>query len=206
MADQTVEALNDISTGSPANIEDTDLFYLFRPGAPDLDFKIDGLDLKAYVGNPLTLGTPVATTSGTSIDITGIPSGTKKITINFKGVSTNGSSNWLVQIGDSGGIEGSGYLSSSHSLSTGVANTTYTAGYGMRFAGAVHVVNGSLTLTLEDAAQDTWCLSGVVSSSSGNSVISSGEKSLTGVLDRIRLTTVGGVNTFDAGELNIAFE
>jgi len=69
MADSTTENLTDISGGSPAYIEDTDLIYVFRPGTPDLDFKADGLDIKTLVAGKQTLWVPAtamtpATTSG----------------------------------------------------------------------------------------------------------------------------------------------
>lgn len=61
-----------------------------------------------YVGG-LTSGTAVATTSGTSIDFTGIPSWAKKITVMFSAVSTNGTSPIQVQIG-AGSVSNSGYV------------------------------------------------------------------------------------------------
>ena len=64
-------------------------------------------------------GTSVASTSGTSIDFTSIPSWVKRITVMFDGVSTNGTSNLQVQIGDSGGIENTGYTAAA----SGVANS-----------------------------------------------------------------------------------
>jgi hypothetical protein len=62
--------------------------------------------IKAYVTssiagisvNAFALASPQATTSGTSIDFTSIPAGTKVIYISFSGVSTNGSSDTIIQI------------------------------------------------------------------------------------------------------------
>ena len=48
----------------------------------------------------LQRGTAVASTSGTSVDFTSIPSWVKRITVMFNGVSTSGTSNPLVQLGD----------------------------------------------------------------------------------------------------------
>jgi len=59
----------------------------------------------------LVSGTAVASTSNTSIDFTSIPAGVRRITVMFDAVSTSGTSNWLIQLGDSGGIENTGYLS-----------------------------------------------------------------------------------------------
>ena len=73
----------------------------------------------------INIKTPATTTSGTAIDITSIPSGTKYIVLSLYGVSTSGTSNLIVQIGDSGGIETSGYTTAVCAYNgTGLANKT----------------------------------------------------------------------------------
>lgn len=147
-----------------------------------------------------TLGTEVASTSGTSIDFTGIPSWVTRIEVNFVGVSTNGASNWLIQVGDSGGIETTGYLGS------GSAGTpaNFTTGYGLPFGGAANTGHGTVVLTLQDAAQFTWVASGNVALSDAAAVaVTAGSKSLSAALDRVRITTVNGTDAFDAGAINI---
>jgi hypothetical protein len=169
--------------------------------------KITVTELRNALGP--TQGTEQASTSGTSIDFTGIPSWVKKITIQFVGVSTNGTSNPLIQIGDSGGIETSGYLGASVQLADGapVAVSNYTAGFGLRWAIATHVGHGSITLTLEDAAQFTWVASGMIAlSDTARTIHVAGSKSLSAALDRVRITTVNGTDTFDAGAINILYE
>jgi hypothetical protein len=73
--------------------------------------------VKAYtdtkVAAVITRGTEVATTSGTSVDFTSIPSTVKRITVMFDAVSNSGGAEYLIQIGDSGGIENTGYVSES---------------------------------------------------------------------------------------------
>lgn len=168
--------------------------------------------VKAYVDTAIagaggiTLGTPVASTSGTSIDFTSIPAGTKRITLMFKGVSTNGSSNFLVQIGDSGGIENTGYASGC--ATDGATRVTSTAGFVSSSAMAAgSVLSGFVTLMLEDSSNNGWVAEvGLSDTSSGLSCTGGGYKDLSGTLDRVRLTTVGGTATFDAGEINIAYE
>lgn len=147
----------------------------------------------------ITLGTPVASTSGTSIDFTSIPSGTKRITINCVGVSTSGTSIPLIQLGDSGGVENTGYAGSiiTTALSDGFKFYTSWA--------ATTLANGSCILTLENASTNTWaCLMNM--GITGATGYCGGTKSLSGVLDRVRITTVGGSETFDAGEINITYE
>ncbi len=49
MANTTVENLDDIATASPAGLQTGDLFYIFRPGTPDADFRGDSDDILSYV-------------------------------------------------------------------------------------------------------------------------------------------------------------
>jgi hypothetical protein len=161
----------------------------------------------AFAG--ITLGTSV-TASGTSVDFTSIPSGTKKITISFSGVSTNGTSLVLMQIGDSGGVENTGYLGSSIQTTNGaaVAGSTLSAGFIVcQAANAGAIRHGSITLSLLDSSTNTWAASGVIGrSDSASSTQLGASKSLSATLDRVRMTTVNGTDTFDAGLLNILLE
>ena len=150
-------------------------------------------------------GTAVASTSGTSIDFTGIPSWVKQITVMFNGVSTNGTSNILIQLG-SGSVTTSGYTSTAASTyGLGTAINTSTAGLICTSEiAAAGVLFGNLIICLQNNSN------GFTSSSvlSGNSRMqyASGGVTLSGTLDRVRITTVNGTDTFDAGSINILFE
>ena len=155
---------------------------------------------------PLTSGTAVASTSGTSIDFTGIPSWVKRITVMFNGVSSNSSSLYLIQIG-SGSIVTSGYFGNttqiSNSVGTGSANST--AGFPIYSNAASDIVSGSIVLTL--LGSNVWTGQGLVTIGSAiNSVTAGNSPALSGTLDRIRITTVTGTDTFDAGSINILYE
>lgn len=158
----------------------------------------------------ITSGTAQATTSGTSIDFTSIPSWVKRITISISGVSTNGSSQTQIQLGDSGGIETTGYLGASmdyvnSSGSGGSANSTT----GMAFGGdsAAMVRHGAIVLTLLDASSNTWVGHGSGGhSNTGRSWVLGYTKPLSAALDRVRITTLNGTDTFDAGTINILYE
>jgi hypothetical protein len=153
----------------------------------------------------LTSGTAVASTSGTSIDFTSIPSWVKRITVNYVGVSTNGTSNFLVQLGDSGGVENTGYASACHGNNV---TSSSTAGFNIvNSVSAAGIFSGSLVLTVQDAALFTWCAMGIgFRNDLAQPFSSSGTKSLSATLDRIRITTVNGTDTFDAGSINILYE
>ena len=161
----------------------------------------------ATVSAGFTLGTPVATTSGTSIDFTGIPAGVKQIVISFNGVSTNGTSGKIIQIGDSGGIETTGYSSASGSIIAAVcASNGSTVGFYFHSMLSAHILHGSIIFTLENSSNFSWVAQGILVDRVNESVFSSaGSKSLSATLDRVRITTVTGTDTFDAGEINIAY-
>tara|TARA_R110000822_G_scaffold90405_2_gene208973 strand:- start:230 stop:877 length:648 start_codon:yes stop_codon:yes gene_type:complete len=146
------------------------------------------------------MGTPAATTSGASIDFTGIPSGVKEVKVLLNGVSTNGTSLICVQIGDSGGIEASGYLSGAFRHDTAA---TATAGFiSSATTLAANFYDAVFTLALQSSSSNTWVNeSGMYCD--GDTFTGSGAKDLSAELTQIRLTTVGGSNTFDAGSVNI---
>lgn len=168
--------------------------------------KWEGHDGSAWadVGG-INLAAAQATTSGASIDFTGVPSWANRITVSLSGVSTNGSSNIQVQLGTSSGVEAAGYNSAA-SYTSGGANNSASSTSGMAASASInssYSLSGALTLTRISA--NAWVSAGVTSS--GAQVMpSSGSKTLSGTLDRIRLTTVNGTDTFDAGSVNIMWE
>ena len=154
----------------------------------------------------ITSGTAVATTSGTSIDFTGIPSWVKRITVMFQGVSTSGSSSYLIQIG-AGSVTASGYLGSASVTATGSATSTLTTGFGIyNNNGSPQIFHGNLTLTLFGSNAWTSTSATSLSANNPNTMTGAGSIALGGTLDRIRLTTVNGTDTFDAGSINILYE
>lgn len=166
---------------------------------------------KTLNGGAITLGTAQASTSGTSIDFTGIPSWARRITVMMNGVSTNGVANLRLVLGDSGGFEVTGYLTALAEITGGSAaqwRSIPTAGFDISTIAAVaDTVQGSITLNRLDG--NTWIAGGITFRSSATTLGISyvtGSKTLSDTLDRIRITTVGGTDTFDAGTINIMWE
>jgi hypothetical protein len=155
---------------------------------------------------PLTSGTAIASTSGTALDFTGIPSTAKRITVSFAGVSLNGSSSILVQLG-SGSVTTSGYTGLSNGNSgAGSASVSSSAGFPLYVAAAGNAIAGHMILTL--ITSNIWVASHAGGTGASN-VISVGggsSSSLSGVLDRVRVTTINGTDTFDAGLINLLWE
>ena len=150
--------------------------------------------------------TAVASTSGTSIDFTGLPAWVKKITVMFQNVSSNGTSNWLFQLG-SGSATTSGYLGTGYRATNAGSwiNIAFTTGFGVPFDTASAVVHGSIVFA--NITGNNWVANGFLSRSDTTTTGGTGGSiSLAGVLDRVRITTVGGTDTFDAGSINIIYE
>ena len=158
----------------------------------------------------VTLGAAVDATSGTSIDFTSIPSGTTRVTVYFMGdVSVSGTSDIIVQLGDSGGIESSSYVSHANNLN---ASAQESEGGATGFfiadqASAGRGWTGKMSLELADSSTNTWIATGFVRRQDGGDIYGfTGEKSLSGELDRVRITTEGGSDTFDNGKINIQYQ
>jgi hypothetical protein len=159
--------------------------------------------------SPLVSATAVASTSGTSIDFTGIPTYAKRITVMFSGVSTSGTSNITLRIG-SGSIQTSGYVGAALSIQGGSTSSATNANSSSflltgNINTAADLLNGNVQLCL--ISGNTWIESGNISNSLGSRVsCSGGNVTLSGTLDLVRITTVNGTDTFDAGSINIMYE
>lgn len=154
----------------------------------------------------LVQGTAQNSTSGTSIDFTGIPSWAKRITVMFNGVSTSGTSYPLIQIGTGGTPTTSGYVSQASQLYTAAAISSTTAGFFINSNASTYVLSG--TMTISNISGNIWVESCCFGSTVGALImtVGSGTVTLGGVLNMLRITTVNGTDTFDAGSINIMYE
>lgn len=175
-------------------------------GIDSPDFNMSGVG----VTYPLVSGTAIASTSGTSIEFTGIPSWAKRITIIFQGVSTNGTNVIQVQLGSTT-YTVTGYIS------TNIAVSGTTAGSGNSTTGfniinstaalAANVASGMMVIT--NITSNTWVQQFSMGFSTVLGTTGGGYVSLSGVLDRVRIiggTTGTPTDTFDAGSINIMYE
>jgi len=174
---------------------------LTMPPQSSLTFTGDGSDWIVRGNSTVTQGTLVSNASGTSITFTGILPGVKRITVMLVGVSTNGTSRPIVQIG-SGAIDTTGYAGS---YSDGTTAVNFSSGFLFGGSAAANVIYATYTLT--NVGGNVWqgALTGGYSSSALISV-GNGAKTLTGTLDRLRITTTNGTDTFDAGSINILYD
>lgn len=192
---------------------------IYSPGADQVSIAAGGvqkLNVQASgVSGCVTSSTEVASTSGTAIDFTGIPSWVKRITVLFNGVSTSGSSSVIIQVGTTSGfVTSTTYTSYSGYAggANGAGGDAITNANGIRVdsnTSSVVVRTGHAILT--NISGNNWVASHSIGArtSLGSSFymfVGGGSQSLSGVLDRIRITTVNGTDTFDLGSINIFYE
>jgi hypothetical protein len=153
----------------------------------------------------ITSGTAAAASSGTAVLFTSIPSWVKRVTVLFSEVSLSGTDNILVQLGDAGGLETTGYISSSVNTTGGAGNTvSSTTGFIVASTLAAYINSGALVLT--SMGSNLWIASGAGKLSTGVGWFSGGSKTLSDTLTQLNIT-VTGANTFDgAGTVNILYE
>ena len=168
---------------------------------------ITGAVVSSMASSVITSSTAQASTSGTSITFTGIPSWVKRITVMFNGVSTSGTSNILVQVG-AGSTATTGYNTNGGYIYSGgsgytVSGTSFIAG--LANASASSFIQGLVTIC--SFGSNNWVSSTTFAQTSVNLVgWSAGSVALGGTLDRVVITTANGTDTFDAGSINILYE
>jgi hypothetical protein len=157
-------------------------------------------------GGGMTLGTLQATTSGTSFNFGSIPAGTKIIFVNFNGVSLSGTETIYVQLGDAGGIEVTGYNSTSAKIQNGISPATddQTVGFNLWLNSATSLARGQMILTLMNTATFLWAASFSGFTRTNEVMVQGGNKALSAELTQVTVTR-SGADTFDAGSVNILY-
>lgn len=154
----------------------------------------------------ITSGIAVASTSGTSIDFTSIPSWVKRITVMFSGVSVSGTSDLIIQLGTGATptYTTSGYLGTV--ITSGGGTDNFSTGFRIINAiTAASIVHGSVVLT--NLTSNTWSETAIIGYSDRDATrLGGGSISLAAALTAVRVTTEGGTDTFDAGAINILYE
>jgi len=196
------------STGLVQSADTSGTIELQSNGTTKATVSSSGLAIGQY--NPstslVTSGTAVASTSGTSIDFTSIPSWVKRITVMFKNVSLSGGAEKLIQLGTSSGVTTSGYQSNSVIVygTNSVIIASSASGFLIRSDQSSEELNGHYVFTL--IGSNGWVGSSIVQNYSDRVWHGAGRVNLGGTLDRVRITSTNGTDTFDAGTLNILYE
>ncbi len=173
-------------------------------GSANQTLRTDGAGQTSW-GENITLGTEVATTSGTAVDFTGIPAGVKRITIMLNEVSLDGTDQIYVQLGDAGGIETTGYVASASQLrDTTPLTISSTTAFPINFGNATYIVSAVMHFYRMNASH-LWVSGHYGKKATDRTVVGGGTKTLSGELTQVRVTR-SGTDNFDAGSVNIMYE
>ena len=169
---------------------------------------ITGASISTMASSVITSGTAVATTSGTSIDFTGIPSWVKRVSLMFAGVRNTGTVPMTIQLGTSGGLQASGYVGANGYVGGGAATTQMSSNVQLFSDTAAYAFSGFFDFQLLNASTNLWVVSGIYGVSPASSYIryAGGYVTLSGVITQLRMSTTTGTPTFDAGSANILYE
>ena len=157
------------------------------------------------VYRPITAATAVASTSGTSVDFTSIPSWVKRITVILQGVSTSGSAGLIIYLGTGATptYVSAGYAGAASTGSGAIFTSNVTTGVYVATTTAASIVHG--VATIYNLSGNSWV--GSCNSQLSNTTgyaFSTASISLGAALTAIRL--YAGGDTFDAGSVNIHYE
>lgn len=146
--------------------------------------------------------------SGAAVTLaSSIPDWVTKICVSIYDGGTDGSDQWVIRLGDSGGIEATGYTGTAAALGATTAVTSHTTGFGIRSTGTVTVISGNMHLVLHDSATNKWTqANGFDSQSTAFLYTGAGRKALDSVLTQLEITTTGGTDLFDAGTASVTYE
>lgn len=205
----TVVKHNYNATAAPAATDDSGDGYsigsLWHDVTNDNVYICIDATASAAIWRPLAtvMGTPQATTSGGSKDFT-VPTWAKKITLSLNAVSTDGTTNIGVRIGDSGGVEDTNYVGGVCDFNGGNADAFSGQFIIVNDAVAARTYSGVVELVLESASSNAWAMKGnVTKETAGGVFTSAGHKALSAAITTVQIRTG---DSFDAGEVNIQYE
>lgn len=165
---------------------------------------------KNYAPTPFSSGAQSWNLNGSStnknLDFTDIPSWATRVTVAFYDVGVTTNTSIVMLLGDSGGIETSGYRGTFTSATTGGFSSsafTSTAGFTIQTAGQTSGV-----ATLQKAyGNDVWVLSYVGGNpASAGLRYANGFKDLSATLTQIRLQAFDTGSYFSSGDIIVFFE
>jgi hypothetical protein len=146
---------------------------------------------------------PVATTSGTSINLGALPAGVTDIELWVRGLSTNGTAHLRLQASVAAAAVTSGYVSGSGLAGSNV-RVTGTSGFEIYNNAAANVLSGCVRL--HRTTGNTWVQEHNLSwTNDGVASCGGGDIALGGAIDALILTTSTGSPTFDAGSVQMRY-
>ena len=154
----------------------------------------DGTGQRGYLGV-----SAVQNLNAANHDFTGIPSWARRVSLIINGMSTNGTSLPIFRLG-AGAVQNTGYAGSASNTAPGATASSLNTTGALLAASWIASSTLSAVIRAELIASNLWVISGVGGFSDTASNMHTGSVvTLSGTLDRVRLTTVNGTDLFDAG-------
>lgn len=148
-----------------------------------------------------TLGTDRTLPAAGTDSFTGLPSGLNEIVVMLADVSLGTTELFGIKIGDSGGIETTGYRGQAGEIGgTSVASTAFF----LLVSASANADLWTGIITLSRKTGNQWTYKGVLESSAIGVAVSTGKKTLSGELTQVQLA-VDGAGNFDGGSWNIRY-
>jgi len=142
---------------------------------------------------------PVSPSGTSAVNFTSIPAGVRQVTVMFEQLSMNVNDDLLIQLGDSGGIETSGYISRS------VWSVASESTSGMIIdVNAAGKWTGSMTFTRVHTTNRFIQTHLVVDPDQNEQRLGAGSKTLSGELTQLRVVPTASAS-FDNGSVSIAW-
>ena len=157
-------------------------------------------------GSSFVLLSEQASTSGTEVEFTGIPSDALEITLMFTGVSASGTNNFMVQLGTASGYIETGYDSLSQNEG-GSDDTAATDCFLIRADANNHLRTGAMVITKASGSSYVQTGSFALNPSGvqGGTQTYGSLTSVSGTVNRLRVK-LNGTNTFDAGTISVSYK
>lgn len=143
-------------------------------------------------------GTEQATTSGTAIFLSSVPSWATRITIELAGVSTSGTNGLLITSVNTTATCYGSVVTQAGSI------TTYPSNDVLITSSSLAASVWESTIELTRFSIDTWIVKSFASTSNAATAVHRGSGRVVGI-NGIALATVGGTDTFDAGAVNVLY-
>lgn len=158
-------------------------------------------------GSGITRGTATTLTTQVNVNYSSLPAGLNRITCMWSALSINGASGWTIRLGDSGGVENTGYTGRVSYVS-GTSANSYTLSSGCFWSGGVlNTNNESGVLTFVRLDGNTWMYEGSNNRVDVNTqYFMTGWKTLSAELTTVQFITGNGTDQFDNGTINIFYE
>jgi len=141
--------------------------------------------------------------SGSFIDFT-LPAGVTGFTVSFFNMSMSVTSDFYIRLGDSDGVESTGYSCSLGGTHSGITMYTDNTLFLLSVSSlASEIYQGLTSFGISEAAANRWSMSGSIGAEASKLFHFNGSKSLSGELTTVRIGCLSGV--FDAGIGSIAW-